>query len=172
MAIFISFLIIVLGLIVFALTSKSASRQVNPEKKTVVSHAVRPRVIEEPQIKEFRYFCIKDKGYHVSVWPKDYDQFDVVEFNIAGVTYREGIDKYIGEFVGVLVAEPDNPYDANAIMVLASDHHHVGYVPKDMTADVRKAATLPCPCFCYIGKNDETYFTDCYVVLPNVSPKR
>lgn len=172
MAIFISFLIIVLGLIVFALTSKSASRQVEQEEKPIVSHAVRPSVIEEPQVKDLRYFCIKDKGYHVSVWPKDYDQFNVVEFNIAGVTYREGIDKYIGEFVGVLVAEPDNPYDANAIMVLACDHHHVGYVPKDMTAEVRKAATLPCPCFCYIGKNDETYFTDCYVVLPNVSPKR
>jgi hypothetical protein len=29
-------------------------------------------------VQELQYFCIKDKGYHVSVWPKDYSQFDIV----------------------------------------------------------------------------------------------
>lgn len=24
-------------------------------------------------------------------------------------------------------------------------------------------ATLPCHCFCYIWKNNDTYFSDCYV---------
>jgi hypothetical protein len=116
-------------------------------------------------VQELQYFCIKDKGYHVSVWPKDYSQFDIVEFNIAGMSHRDNIDEYLGEFKGTLEAEPDNAYDPNAIKVLAVDGHHIGYVPKDMTADVRKYATLPCPCFCYIGENDGTYFSDCYITI-------
>ena len=114
-----------------------------------------------------RFFCIKDKGYHISVWPKNYDQFDVVEFNIAGLSYHQGTEKYVGEFVGMLKAEPDNPYDKNAIMILASDGHHVGYVPKDMTDEIRKNSTIPCPCFCYIGINNGTYFSDCYILREN-----
>ena len=115
-------------------------------------------------VQELEYFCIKDKGYHVSVWPKDYSQFDVVEFNIAGLTHRDNIDNYLGEFVGILQPEPTNPYDNNAIKVLASDGHHVGYVPKDMTDEVRTNSDLPCACFCYIGKNNDTYFSDCYIM--------
>lgn len=118
---------------------------------------------ENAPIQELQYFCIKDKGYHVSVWPKDYNQFEVVQFNIAGMSYRENIDEYLGEFKGTLEAEPCNAYDPNAIKVMASDHHHVGYVPKDMTAEIRNSATLPCHCFCYIWKNNDTYFSDCYI---------
>ena len=114
-------------------------------------------------VQELKYFCIKDKGYHVSVWPKDYNHFDMVRFCIAGIEYRDNIDEYLGESVGVLEAEPKNPYDPNAIKILAHDGHHLGYVPKDMTAEVRKVANLPCPCFLYIGKRNGIYFSDCYI---------
>ena len=114
-------------------------------------------------VQELQYFCIKDKGYHTSVWPKDYDQFDIVEFNIAGLSYRDNIDNYLGEFKGTLEAEPTNAYDPNAIKVLAPDGHHLGYVPADMTSEISNEATLPCPCFCYIGCNNGTYFSDCYI---------
>ena len=133
-------------------------------------------VIENPKIiigggesdapvQKLQYFCIKDKGYHVSVWPKDHYQPDIIEFDIAGMSYRENIDDYFGEFKGTLEAEPTNTYDPNAIKILAPDGHHVGYVPKDMTADVRKYATLPCTCYFYIGENDGIYFSDCYIIL-------
>lgn len=115
-------------------------------------------------VQELQYFCIKDKGYHVSVWPKDYSQFDIVEFNIAGMSHRDNINNYLGEFQGTLEAEPTNAYDSNAIKVLAADGHHVGYVPKDMTDEIRKESTLPCSCFCYIGCKEETYFSDCYIL--------
>ena len=119
---------------------------------------------QQPKKKTLQYFCVNDKGYHVSVWPKNYSQFDVVEFNIAGLTHRDNIDNYLGEFVGILQPEPTNPYDNNAIKVLASDGHHVGYVPKDMTAEVRTNSDLPCACFCYIGDNNGKYFSDCYIL--------
>lgn len=117
-----------------------------------------------PKVQELRYFCIKDKGYHVSVWPKDQHLPDYVEFNIAGLSYRDNIDNYLGEHVGRLEPEPTNPYDPNAIKVLAHDGHHIGYVPKDMTAEVRNFTILPCPCYFYIGRSDEgTYYSDCYI---------
>lgn len=115
-------------------------------------------------VQELQYFCIKDKGYHVSVWPNDVSQFDIVEFNIAGMSHRDNIDEYLGEFKGTLVAEPTNTYDPNAIKVLAADGHHVGYVPKEMTSEIRDNATLPCQCFCYIGENNGVYFSECYII--------
>lgn len=119
------------------------------------------------QNKELQYFGIKDSGYSVSVWPKDKGIGECMEFNIAGVSYRKGIDKYLGEFEGRLIEEPHNPYDANAIKIVAADGHHVGYVPKDMTNEVRQLKKLPCKCFCFIGKRYENnrsyYFTDCYI---------
>ena len=114
-------------------------------------------------VQELQYFCIKDKGYHVTVWPKDYNHFDMVRFNIAGIEYRDNINSYLGEFQGTLEAEPTNPYDKNAIKILAPDGHHVGYVPKDMTDEVRAFTQLPCKCFCYIGLNNGIYYSDCYV---------
>jgi hypothetical protein len=114
-------------------------------------------------VQELEYFCIKDKGYHVTVWPNNISQFDIVEFNIAGMSHRDNIDNYLGEFKGTLEAEPTNAYDPNAIKVLAPDGHHLGYVPANMTSEIRNEATLPCPCFCYIGENDGVYFSDCYI---------
>ena len=114
-------------------------------------------------VQELQYFCVKDKGYHVTVWPNDVSQFDIVEFNIAGMSHCDNIDDYLGEFKGILEAEPTNDYDPNAIKVLAPDGHHLGYVPADMTSEIHNEATLPCPCFCYIGCNNGTYSSDCYI---------
>jgi hypothetical protein len=118
----------------------------------------------DASVQNLKYFCINDKGYHVSIWPKEHNQFDIVEFNIAGLSYCKGIAKYLGEFAGTLEAEPTNQYDSNAIKVIAPDGHHIGYVPRDMTREVRKAVTLPCSCFCYICKSGGFYFSDCYIL--------
>ena len=122
---------------------------------------------KEPVVKNLQYFCVKDKGYHVSVWLKDQgmQNLDYIEFDIAGMTFRENIEEYIGEHSGILEAEPTNPYDSNAIKILAEDGHHVGYVPKDMTSEVRKHTKLPCKCFFYIGENDGSYYSDCYIKI-------
>ena len=54
---------------------------------------------------------------------------------------------------------------ANAIKVLAHDGHHLGYVPRDMTLEVRKYFVLPCACYIYIGKNDNKFYSDCYAII-------
>ena len=172
-------IVLAIGLAVYAIQVKQKSQPMHfdllddngaPIKNSKVKVVIGDGDSDAP-VQKLEYFCIKDKGYHVTVWPKDYDQFDIVEFNIAGMSHRDNIDDYLGEFKGTLEAEPNNVYDANAIKVLAPDGHHVGYVPKDMTSEIRDNATLPCPCFCYIGENDGVYFSDCYILRPNVSHK-
>lgn len=120
-------------------------------------------------VQQLRYFCIKDKGYHVSVWPKDQGIGDCIEFDIAGMTYRGDLSDYLGEHLGTLESEPTNPYDANAIKILAEDGHHVGYVPRDYTRELRLRHQLPCSCYFYIGSNSDSLYSSCYV--PNVLPE-
>lgn len=126
---------------------------------------------EDVPVRSLRYFCIKDKGYNVTVWPKDQYIGDYLEFNIAGITHGEHVSEHLGEFVATLEPEPTNPYDPNAIRIVTSEGHRVGYIPRDMTDRIRDFATLPGPCYCYIGTNNGTYFSCCYItILPNVSP--
>jgi len=116
-------------------------------------------------IQELQYFCIKDKGYNISVWPNynGYHGLDYIEFKIAGITHGEHVSEHLGEFVATLEPDPTNPYDQNAIKIVTHEGHRVGYVPKDQTAYVRDFSTLPCRCYCYIGTNDGLYFSDCYI---------
>lgn len=37
-----------------------------------------------------------------------------------------------------VVAEPSNPYDANAVRVETMDEIHLGYIPKKMNADLSR----------------------------------
>lgn len=117
-------------------------------------------------VQELQYFCVKDKDYHVSVWPKnqDFQDIDYIEFNIAGITHGENIDDHLGEFVATLEPDPANPYDENAIKILTSNGDRIGFVPKDMTDEVRAFTQLPCKCFCYIGSNNGIYYSNCYVI--------
>lgn len=119
----------------------------------------------KPEVQELHHFCIKDKDYHVSVWPKDqgFQGIDYIEFPVAGITYGEHIDDHLGEFVATMEADPANPYDPQAIKILASNGDRVGYVPKDMTREVRTFTQLPCKCYCFIGENNGAFYSCCYV---------
>lgn len=75
--------------------------------------------------------------------PEDYDYR---MYNIAGANFRKGMSKYVGEFDGRLVAEPNNLHDPNAVMVVHEDGHHLGYIPQDDTFDVRGFIGVPCDC--------------------------
>jgi hypothetical protein len=120
-------------------------------------------------VHELQYFCIKDKGYHVSVWPKNqgYQGLDYIEFNIAGITYGEHVSEHLGEFIANLVPEPTNPYDPDAIKIVTDNGHRIGYVPRDITSKIRAFTNLPCTCYCYIDQRDGTYFSDCYITRKN-----
>ena len=59
--------------------------------------------------------------------------------NIAGINYRGNLKAYVGDFNGVLVPEPKNDYDPNAIMIKCEDGKHLGYVPEALTSMIRDA---------------------------------
>lgn len=134
----------------------------------IIWYAFQPdkKRVHQVGINNLKMFGCKDSGYHLSVWPNVPGVGSCLEFPIAGVTFRDGIDKYLGEFEGRLVPEPDNPHDANAIRIEAPDGHKVGYVPKDMTYEVRCNVSLPHSCCCFITNHNGYYITDCYVKLP------
>ena len=68
----------------------------------------------------------------------------VWDFNIAGINFRKGIKKYVGPFFGYLQPKPTNEYDPDAIAIYHSDGHHLGYIPQNMTDDIRDCG-LPFP---------------------------
>lgn len=57
---------------------------------------------------------------------------------IAGINYAGDLENYVGNFNGVLVPEPENEFDTDAIKVLCADRKHLGYIPKEGTSQVRE----------------------------------
>ena len=113
-----------------------------------------------------QYFGACDNGNYVSVWPLD--RGDVAfECNIVGCYFRNGIQNYVGEFKGYLMAEPGNRHDSNAIKVMADDGHHVGYIPRNLTKKIREFRRLPCDCYGFIdirmGDEGPLFFTCLYL---------
>ena len=151
---------------------KQVHEQPKPEPAPQPQPAPQPRVVHNPNapVQELNFFCVKDKGYHVSVWPKDqgYEGLDYIEFQIAGIShYKATAMKHLGESLAILAAEPENPYDSNAIRILTSDWQLLGYVPRDMTDEIRRNTSISCPCFIYIGyrPDEDTFFTDAYIKI-------
>ena len=74
----------------------------------------------------------KPDGSYTSIYNPLWD------FNIAGINFRKGIKKYVGEFFGYIQPEPTNEYDPDAIAIYHSDGHHLGYIPADFTDEIRE----------------------------------
>ena len=95
----------------------------------------------------------RDDGGYLSM----YDNLRILK--IAGINYRQGINRYTGRVMCALVPEPDNEYDPDAIKIVAEDRHHLGYIPTWQTDFVRSLAddTFPYRCEAHIYEaEDET----------------
>lgn len=109
--------------------------------------------------------AINDNSYHGPLPEKRsdggflsiYDNLRILK--IAGINHRQGINRYIGRVECALVPEPQNEYDPNAIKVVASDRHHLGYIPSDMTDFVRSMAgeEFPMRCTCFIDEVEDEF---------------
>ena len=90
-------------------------------------------------------------------WLSIYDNLRILK--IAGINHRQGISRYVGRVECVLVPEPDNEYDSDAIKVVAEDRHHLGYIPSGQTEMVcwLTANEFPYRCTAFIEAcEDET----------------
>lgn len=88
-------------------------------------------------------------------WLSIFDNLRILK--ISGINYRSGIGKYVGRVECVLVPEPDNEYDSNAIKVVAEDRHHLGYIPTEHTDFVRSLAAneFPYRCTAFIEEHED-----------------
>jgi len=73
-------------------------------------------------------------GWHfTSIYPDK-----LLILSISGINYAGNLENYVGNFDGVLIPEPENEFDPNAIKVLCADRKVLGYIPKDRTQQVRE----------------------------------
>ncbi len=92
-------------------------------------------------------------------WLSIYDNLRILK--IAGINHRTGINRYRGRVMSLLVPEPDNKYDHNAIKVLSKDdNHHLGYIPSNMTDFVCSMANDQFPLDCISMITEEEDETD------------
>ncbi|MBR7155005.1 MAG: HIRAN domain-containing protein [Paludibacteraceae bacterium] len=55
--------------------------------------------------------------------------YELHDYNIAGINYRDGIAAYVGDFDGYLQPDQTNEHDPNAIAIFHKDGHHLGFIP-------------------------------------------
>ena len=76
---------------------------------------------------------------------------------IAGASHH---DNEAGAFIGVVMSDPDNEYDKNAIAIYHNDGRLVGYIPRNEQKDFREWSTRePLPCVGFFCEGD---YTDLY----------
>ena len=86
--------------------------------------------------------------------PRKKNKSTTFETKLAGAQYR-CTDDDIGGFLGYIAPEPDNEYDKNAIAVYRNNGKHVGYIPREDIASLKRWASQPSlPCIGYIFDGD------------------
>lgn len=71
-------------------------------------------------------------GYYNSVFP---DRLLIM--NIAGINYRSGLASCVGDFNGIIMPDPKNDYDPNAIKIKNDDNKFLGFIAENLTDMVR-----------------------------------
>lgn len=103
-------------------------------------------------------------------WLNYYEKLMV--FDLAGVNYRKNIKKYVGENKVKLVPEPTNEFDENAIKIINSDNAHIGYVPQDLTDEVRAFVDLPVYGTAFITEKEDFDGEITYIGMVIIKPKK
>lgn len=76
------------------------------------------------------------------------------ESRVAGAQYHCN-DGDIGGFMGYIAPDPNNKYDKKAIAIYRNDGKHLGFIPKDDIARLKRWASQPSlPCIGYIFDGD------------------
>lgn len=84
-------------------------------------------------------------------------------FNIAGINYRGNLTKALGTNEAVLIPEPTNPHDPNAIRIELADGTHVGYIPANQTAEA--AQLIKAQAYTIIRRTETYFFGQIYIKL-------
>lgn len=106
----------------------------------------------------------KARQYHSTVL----DEPGVFSIPIAGINYRDGIGRYVGEFECVLMPEPENKNDPNAITIRHTDGKLLGYVPSLETISLHSQlrGQWPYHTVASITREDDHYLGLIYLSFP------
>ena len=115
-----------------------------------------------------KYFYVSKNHGKINIYPLNKYPGECFDFYIAGINHSKYAESHLGEFVGELKAEPRNQYDKNAIKIVDLGGNKLGYVPQNLTNEVRIRRDLPCTCFCYIARYEGKYYTRCFINTPNI----
>lgn len=142
----------VMNNVVGFLTKAEALRQAEVAGNDIVRGAILSNIYTGPWPER------RDDGGWLSI----FDNLRILK--VAGMNFRQGMNRYKGFIDAALVPEPKNEYDANAIKVVAIDGHHLGYIQADQTELVRSltANEFPYRCKCEVCEgiedDDEKYY--------------
>ena len=90
---------------------------------------------------------LKPDGSYTSIY------VTYLRYKIAGINHRKRIRDYVGKSMGYIQPEPTNKFDTNAIAIYAEDGHHLGYIPKAETQEVRDLGMpFPIKVYCEIER--------------------
>ena len=145
-------------------TPSPASQPQQPQRKPLTD-AEREAIRQADEAFDLDTHIAIVNGTYTGPLP-DYDGFywsniypDLYHTKIAGINFRCGIRNLAGMyFDALLVAEPKNKHDPNAIKIIhAEDRRHLGYIPADETDDVRVWVnnTLPYHCRAHIDEFED-----------------
>lgn len=106
-------------------------------------------------------------------WQERYDA-DENGFSIAGANFRNLDETHLGEFIGKLKLEPDNPYDKNAIAIYRG-RKKVGYIPRGMTILLKEqfkinGGSMECFGFIHTFINEDGLERFAGTVIPGIKP--
>lgn len=92
-------------------------------------------------------------GHWTNIYP------DLYHTSIAGINYCRGINDLAGVyFDAILIPDPKNEYDANAIKIVhAEDERQLGFIPASETQSVRDFVKniFPFPCRAHVDEYEE-----------------
>lgn len=93
---------------------------------------------------------------------------NVIKVSIAGINFRDNIGDYVGRFNAQLVPEPTNKYDPDAIAILHTDGHLLGYIPSGYTFSFHSllANRFPYPCTGEIFEEPDHFYGFIYIRKP------
>lgn len=93
------------------------------------------------------------------------------ESRVAGAQYHCD-DGDIGGFMGYIAPDPNNEYDKKAIAIYRNDGKHLGFIPKDDIARLKRWASQPSlPCIGYIFDGDTVEYWG-KITIVDAEPKQ
>ena len=84
-------IVLIIAIVIATICTINENKKRSEHNQILIANKQAQQHTSKVEVQELKFFCIKDKGYHVSVWPKDVYQPDFIEFEIVGITHHADV---------------------------------------------------------------------------------